>query len=176
MLETQRLILRQWKDSDFPIFAQINTHPNVREFFYQPATIESSIGMAERLRDRIDKNGYGLWAVEIKLTGEFIGFTGLAKVFFNATPTDHTEIAWRLDPTHWGKGYATEAAHAVLEDGFVRIGLPEIIAYTVPHNDASRRIMDKIGMTHNPDDDFDHPDVPKDHRMCRMVLYRARPH
>jgi RimJ/RimL family protein N-acetyltransferase len=174
MLETERLVLRQWKDSDFPAFGQINMHSSVREFFYQPTTIESSIEMAKRLRDRIAKNGYGLWAVELKEGNQFLGFTGLANVFFGGKPTSWTEIAWRIDPAHWGKGYATEAARLALADGFTRIGLPEIIAYTVPHNYASRRVMEKIEMTHNPSDDFDHPDVPKNHKMSRMVFYRAQ--
>lgn len=173
MLETKRLVLRQWKEDDFPAFAKLNTHPQVREFFYQAATSESSIELAKRLRDRIDRYGYGLWAVELKENAQFIGFTGLAKVEVKPLFSS-TEIAWRLDPGYWGKGYATEAAYATLVDGFSRVGLPEIIAYAVPHNYASRRIMDKIGMTYNPAEDFNHPDVPKDHTMSRMVLYRAR--
>jgi RimJ/RimL family protein N-acetyltransferase len=174
MLETERLILRQWREDDFPLFGTLNSDPRVQQSFYHKSDVEASVAMARRLEDRITRYGYGLWAVEFKETSTFVGFTGLAKVMAEIPAAPCTEIAWRIAPEHWGKGIATEAARAALADGFTRVGLDEIVSYTLPSNAASRRIMDKIGMTYDPADDFDHPEIPEGHPMRRMVLYRAK--
>lgn len=173
LLETERLIVRPWREDDFSAFADINTDPRVQAFFHIRATRDSSIAMAGRIKDRIERYGYGLLAVEHKRTHAFIGFTGVSQVHFPAHFTPCMEIAWRIAPSEWGKGYATEAARAVLRDGFARLALLEIVAFTLPDNHASRRVMEKIGMTYDPRDDFDHPDIPKDDPKARMVLYRA---
>jgi ribosomal-protein-alanine N-acetyltransferase len=128
--------------------------------------------LIEKIEAGFEANGYGLWALELRETGEFIGFTGLAKPAFDAHFTPAVEIGWRLTPTAWGKGCATEAAQAALVFGFEDVGLAEVVSFTIVANARSRSVMERIGMTHDPVDDFDHPGIPAGHPQRRHVLYR----
>ena len=126
-----------------------------------------------RIREHFDRHGYGLWAVEVPGVADFIGFVGLAVPRFESHFTPCVEIGWRLAREHWGRGYATEAAHAALEFGFLDLALNEIVSFTATTNRRSRAVMERIGMTRSPDDDFDHPSLPEGHPLRRHVLYRA---
>lgn len=167
-IETERLILREWRLGDFGPFAAINEDPEVMRFFPSVLTKEASDDFARRIIAEMDAKGYGLFAVELKSTGEFIGYTGLHEVSFDAGFKGEVEIGWRLDKCHWNNGYATEAAKAVLN--FARgIGLRVVYSFTATVNAPSERVMQKIGMTKIGE--FDHPSLTSGHRLCRHVLY-----
>lgn len=175
-VNTDRLCLRRWRPSDRAPFAALNADPRVMEYF--PATMarEASDALVTRIEDHFAQHGFGLWAVDIPNVVPFAGFIGLAIPRFTAHFTPCVEIGWRLAAEHWGHGYATEGARAVLTFGFETLGLREIVSFTVPANRRSRRVMERIGMSHNPVDDFDHPALPDGHPLQRHVLYRcARP-
>jgi RimJ/RimL family protein N-acetyltransferase len=174
MLATARLRLRQWRDDDLPAFAALNADPRVMEHFPKTLDRTESDAMAGRVRRHIEENGHGLWAVEVTGVCPFIGFVGLATPRFEAHFTPCTELGWRLAYGHWGRGYATEAAGAVLEFAFERPGLKEVVAFTTHANRRSRRVMERLGMTHDPADDFDHPNLPDDSPHRPHVLYRLR--
>ncbi|MAG92584.1 MAG: GNAT family N-acetyltransferase [Planctomycetaceae bacterium] len=173
-LRTERLILRDWRDEDLPAFARLNADPRVAEFLPAVLTRKESDAMAARIRSGIGENGFGLWAVEVPGVAPFVGFVGLQAPQFEAHFTPCIEVGWRLALEHWNRGYATEAARAAVAFGFDELQFDEIVALTVPHNRASRRVMQKLGMVHRPDDDFDHPRVPTGHPLSRHVLYRLR--
>nr|WP_205830096.1 GNAT family N-acetyltransferase [Microbispora sp. CL1-1] len=164
--------MRRWREDDKEPFAALNADPVVMEHF--PATLsrEDSDALAERIEAGFDEHGFGLWAVEAD--GEFIGFTGLSVPRFTAPFTPCVEIGWRLARSAWGRGYATEAARASLEDGFGRAGLTEVVSFTAVQNVRSQAVMRRLGMTHDPADDFDHPALPAGHPLRRHVLYRIR--
>lgn len=130
-------------------------------------------GWPARKRTHWEEHGFGQWVVEIPGEASFIGVVGLETVSCDAHFTPAVEVAWRLARDFWGKGYATEAARAALEFGFEQLGLDEIVAITVPANWRSRRVMERLGMTRAPEDDFDHPRVPTG-PLRRCVLYRLR--
>jgi len=174
MIETKRLILREWRESDLLPFAQINACGQVCKFLPKQLGREESDALAQCLQAHICKHGYGFFAVELEETGEFIGFTGLKHNDFDAPFTPAVEIGWRLSSSHWGKGYAPEAAKAVLKYGFNEAGLDEIVSFTVPDNMKSRRVMEKVGMERDMDGDFMHPSLPDGHPLQRHVLYRIR--
>jgi len=174
MIKTKRLILRPWQESDLEPFAALNSDPRVREYFPSILTRYESDQMAKEGQAAIDKNGWGFWAVSLKDTSEFIGFIGLNIVDFVEHFTPAVEIGWRLAFEHWGKGYATEGAKASLKYGFEILNLPEIVSFTAEQNMRSRKVMEKIGMLHNPDDDFDYPKYPDGHPLKRQVLYRLK--
>ncbi len=131
-----------------------------------------SDAMIDRMEEHFEGHGFGAWAVEIPGVTPFAGFIGLFVPCFEAHFTPCVEIGWRLDEPYWGHGYATEGALAVTTFGFNVLHLNEIVSFTVPSNTRSRRVMEKIGMTHTPADDFDHPSLPAGHRLRRHVLYR----
>ena len=174
ILSTDRLLLRSWRESDLEPFAALNADPAVMEYFPEPLDRSESDAMVARIMDHFDTHGFGFWAVEAPNVAELIGMVGLAISRFETHFTPCVEIGWRLARAHWGKGYATEAARASLRHGFERLGLDEIVSFTVPQNVRSRAVMEKIGMTRSPADDFDHPSVPEGHRLRRHVLYRIR--
>ena len=174
MFETDRLILRQWQSSDLRPFADLNACKRVCEFLPKTLTVAESTEMAERIMAHFDRHGFGLYAVAQKDGEEFIGFTGLNIPSFEAHFMPAVEIGWRLAYKHWGCGYATEAAQAVLAHAFHTLNLPEIVSFTVPENIRSRRVMEKIGLHHTEKDDFDHPKLPDGHRLKRHVLYRLK--
>lgn len=169
-LETSRLILRRWKEADREPFYRINSDPRVMEFFPACLTRDESDAVIGRINMHFDKHGYGAFAAELRSTGELIGYVGLWIPAFEAYFTPCVEIGWRLHADHWNQGLATEGAEAVLRYAFGELGLPEIVAYTVPANLRSRRVMDKLGMTYERE--FDHPLVADGHPLRRHLLYR----
>jgi ribosomal-protein-alanine N-acetyltransferase len=172
MLETDRLILRRWRPEDREPFARMNADPDVMEFFVVPMTRVESDAFADRIEAGFDEHGFGSWAVEEIATGRFIGFAGLLHQTFEAPFTPAFEIGYRLAKHAWGRGYATEAATEAVRHGFEDAGLSEIVSMTAVGNLRSRAVMRKLGMTHDPADDFDHPKVPDGHDLKRHVLYR----
>jgi RimJ/RimL family protein N-acetyltransferase len=172
-LETSRLRLRLWRDDDFAPFAALNADPRVMEHFPGILARAESDALAARIRDGLLNRKFGLWAVAVPGVAEFIGFVGLTEPSFSAPFTPCVEIGWRLAYDYWGHGYATEAALAALGYGFERLGLREILSFTTPANQRSRNVMERIGMTRNPADDFDHPRLPEGHPLRKHVLYRA---
>jgi len=171
-IETARLLLRRSRDADREPFARMNADPVVMEHFPARLSREESDRFLANIKAHFERHGFGLWAAELRATGEFIGFVGLAVPGFEAPFTPCVEIGWRLDAAHWGRGLATEGAGAVLRHAFEVLGLEEIVSFTVPANMRSRRVMEKLGMTHDALDDFDHPSLPALHPMRRHVLYR----
>jgi RimJ/RimL family protein N-acetyltransferase len=171
-IQTDRLRLRRWLPDDRVPFALLNADPRVTEFLPGPLARAESDALAARIEAHFTQHGFGLWAVDVINGAPFIGFIGLSVPAFVAHFTPCVEIGWRLSADHWGCGYATEGAGAVLAFGFDRLGLEEIVSFTVPDNVRSRRVMEKIGMTYAPADDFDHPSLPAGHRLRRHVLYR----
>ena len=175
-LRTERLKLRRWTAEDRAPFARMNGDPRVMEHFPARLTAAESDTMLERIEAHFDQHGFSWWAVEVVGEASFAGFLGLAVPRFEAHFTPCVEIGWRLAAESWGRGYATEGARAVLRLAFDTLGLDEVVSYTVPANVASRRVMEKLGMTRDPAEDFDHPSQPEGHRLRRHVLYRiARP-
>ncbi|HEY0981586.1 MULTISPECIES: GNAT family N-acetyltransferase [unclassified Schlesneria] len=171
-IKTDRLLLRRWRESDGPLFAQMNADPKVMECFPSLLTREESDESMRRICEHFDEHGFGLWAVEVPGTAEFIGYVGLKYPTWQAWFTPCVEVGWRIDSRYWGNGYAPEAAKASLEFAFHAAGLKEIYSFTVPHNLRSRRVMEKIGMTHMQEHDFAHPILAPDHPLSRHVLYR----
>lgn len=174
MLETARLHLRDWRDSDREPFHRITSDPRVMEFFPALLSREEADALIARIEAHQAQHGFTFFAAELRTTAEFIGFIGMVHTPFEAHFTPCVEIGWRLGAAFWGEGLATEGAQAVLQFGFRELKLPEIVALTVPANYRSRRVMEKLGMTYNPADDFEHPRLPQDHPLRRHVLYRAR--
>jgi RimJ/RimL family protein N-acetyltransferase len=171
-LRTDRLLLRRWRESDRDPFAALNADPEVMEHFLAPLTREQSDAFVDRLEAHFAQHGFSMWAVEVVSNASFAGFVGLLVPRFEAHFTPAVEIGWRLARQHWGHGYASEGARAALAFGFEEVGLEEIVSFTVPQNVRSRRVMEWLGMTRDPADDFDHPLMPECHRVRRHVLYR----
>lgn len=171
-LATERLVLRQWEDDDLIAFAELNADPEVMEHFPAPLTPELAADLIGRHRALLDAGKPGLFAVEVEETGDFIGFVGLAVPAFTAAFTPCVEIGWRLARTAWGRGYATEAGRAVLEHGFTTLGLDEIVSFTTRANLRSRAVMERLGMTRDPAEDFDHPALEPGDPLRTHVLYR----
>jgi RimJ/RimL family protein N-acetyltransferase len=174
-ITTPRLLLRRWRPDDLEPFAAMNADPRVMEFFQKCATRDESDAMAARIQAHFDEKGFGLWAVEIPGVAPFAGFIGLYTPSFEAHFTPCVEIGWRLAVLFWSHGYATEGAAAVLRFAFDAIQLPEVVSMTAVINVRSWRVMERVGMTRSPADDFDHPLVPEGHRLQRHVLFRAKP-
>jgi RimJ/RimL family protein N-acetyltransferase len=171
-LHTDRLVLRHWRDEDREPFALLNDDPAAMEFYPARLTRAESDDFVDRMQARLDADGFGLWAVEVREPGGFIGYVGLAPVPFDAAFTPAVEVGWRLAHAAWGHGYATEAARAALDHGFRVVGLDKIVSFTTPANLRSQRVMQKLGMSCDPADDFDHPNVPDGDPLRRHVLYR----
>ena len=168
-LHTPRLILRQWQDSDTAPVIQMCADEDVMRYFYKKLNASESTAFMHRLRDAIDTRGWGLYAVELKATGEFIGFIGLHVHPPEFDMADAPEIGWRLLPQYWHQGYATEGAKAVLKYAFRHLRLEKIISFTALQNTPSQHVMQKIGLEKVRE--FDHPLIPQDHELCRHVLY-----
>ena len=172
ILRTPRLLLREWRSEDRAPFAVLNADPRVME--HLPALLgrRQSDALARRSEHHFVRHGFGPWAVEVPGTASFIGFVGLVVPAFDAHFTPCVEIGWRLSANHWGKGYATEAALAAARHAFDALGVDQLVSFTTPANVRSQAVMRRIGMTHDPADDFDHPRFPAGHRLSRHVLYR----
>lgn len=171
-LRTPRLVLRPWRESDLEPFAVMNADPEVMRHFPSTLSRSEAADLMRRIEEHFRKHGFGPWAVEIIGGESFIGFTGIMVPEIEAAFTPCIEVGWRIAREHWGKGYAPEAARAALGFGFNEAGLEEIVSFTVEGNRASRRVMEKLGMTRDPADDFDHPHLPPGDPLRRHVLYR----
>ncbi len=170
-LDTPRLVLRQWRDSDREAFAAINADLAVMEFFPALQDRAASDAMIESWREQIQVQGWSNWAVERRDTGALAGFVGLTRPRRALPFTPCIEIGWRLGRAHWGRGFATEAARAALAFGFERAGLDEIVSYTALLNHRSVAVMEKLGMD-NAHADFEHPALPDGHALRPHCLYR----
>ncbi|MGD2168756.1 MAG: GNAT family N-acetyltransferase [Chlamydiota bacterium] len=175
-LLTKRLLLRQWKESDLSLFANINSDRRVMEYFPSTLSKKESDSLAEKIQKELKEKEYGFWAIEVIGVAPFIGFVGLHYPDFQASFTPCIEIGWRLAYEHWGKGYAFEAASKVIDYAFNTLNLQELVSFTTVKNKRSRKLMEKLGMTHNPSDDFDHPKLQKNHPLRPHVLYRKKTH
>jgi RimJ/RimL family protein N-acetyltransferase len=175
-IQTARLRLRRWRPDDRPAFARLNADPRVMEHFPSVLTREASDALADLIDLHFERHGYGLWAVEIPGTAPFAGFIGLSVPAFAAPFTPCVEIGWRLAAGHWGCGYAVEGARAVLACAFDTLDLDEVVSFTVPANVRSRRVMERIGMSHDPADDFDHPAGAGRHVLYRITGSRSLNH
>ncbi|HEX6802940.1 MAG TPA: GNAT family N-acetyltransferase [Terriglobales bacterium] len=172
ILLTERLVLRRWRDSDLAPFARLNADPRVMEFLPRRLSREESDAAADRIDEHFRRHGFGLYAAELRPAGAFLGFIGVSIPAFKARFSPCIEIGWRLAAEYWGQGLATEGARVVARHAFEELGLEEIVSFTVPANARSRRVMEKLGMSHHPDEDFDHPQLPPGHPLRRHVLYR----
>ena len=150
MLTTKRLRLRLWRDEDLPGFAALNSDSRVMQYMAKQLDRRESDASAERIKQHFVRHGFGLWAVELIGIADFIGFTGFSVPSFEAHFTPCVEIAWRLARDYWGFGYATEAAFAARDYGFAHLGFEQIVSFTVPANQRSRNVMERIGMTRSP--------------------------
>ncbi|MFI8607208.1 GNAT family N-acetyltransferase [Pseudomonas sp. NPDC077649] len=169
-----RLLLRAWRDADLPVFAALNADAEVMRHFPAPLDAAQSAQLLARIREHFEAHGYGFWALERRDTGELIGVTGLAQVGFDAPFVPAVEIGWRLARAHWRQGYASEAARAALAVAFERLGLEQVVSFTVPANLPSQAVMRAIGMQRDESGDFRHPRVPDGHPLQPHVLYRIR--
>jgi len=172
VIETARLSLRGWRASDRLPFALMNADPRVMEFMPACLSPAESDAFAERIQAQFEQRGFGLYAAELRQEHRFIGFIGLSVPNFDTHFTPCVEIGWRLAAAYWGRGLATEGARAVAAHAFESLRIKELVSFTVPMNTPSRRVMEKLGMSHNPSDDFDHPKLPHGHPLRRHVLYR----
>ena len=170
-LVTERLILRQWKKSDFPLFAKLNADPDVMEFYPNTLSKSESNAMADKLHGLIAEQGWGFWAVETKKEQEFIGFVGLHKPGYDLPVTPCVEIGWRLAKKYWGKGYATEAAHESLRFGLEDLGLNEVYSFASVSNKRSSAVMKRLKMI-NINSNFEHPMIPVGNSLREHVLYK----
>ena len=180
-LETERLVLRSWEESDFDPLAVILADPQVRRFYPKALTREEARVVFDFALARQAENGFHFGAAERRSDGRFVGLVGLGHIgeplrdALNGHPL--VEIGWQFDQSVWGQGLAPEAAAAWLAWGFAKLPVPEIVAFTFAGNAPSRRVMEKLGMATDPTDDFQHPGLPEGHRLRPHVLYRiARPH
>lgn len=173
MRETERLVLRRWREEDRVPFRRMNADPRVMEFMPALLTAAESDAMVDRIEAHFRERGFGLFAVEEKEGGAFLGYVGLSVPGFDAPFMPAVEIGWRLAVEYWGRGLASEAAREVLRYGFEVVGLESVVSFTVPANVRSRCVMEKIGMRFETE--FEHPRLPHGHPLRRHVLYRVRP-
>lgn len=173
-LRTARLVLRTWREEDLAPFAAMNADARVMEHFPNVLTREESDTLVASIGVFIEKNHFGFWAVEMPGVAPFVGFVGLSIPSFAAPFMPCVEIGWRIAFEHWDRGIATEGARAALDTAFGQLGLSEVVSFTVTENTRSRRVMERLGMRHDPREDFDHPRVPEGHPLRRHVLYRIR--
>jgi RimJ/RimL family protein N-acetyltransferase len=170
-LQTERLHLRAWRAEDVEPFAAMNADPRVMAYFPSTQSRDASAAAVARWQARMAERGWGLWAAELRRTGEFIGFVGLAEPPLELPCSPCVEIGWRLAFAHWGQGYATEGAKGALGIGFERLGLDEVVSFTAVGNRRSRAVMERLGMTER-DPTFAHPSVPADSPVREHCLYR----
>jgi RimJ/RimL family protein N-acetyltransferase len=173
-LTTERLVLRPWRPTDLEAFAALNADPRVMEFYPATLTRPEAEAVFRKLEQRLGQHGLCKWAVELKETQAFIGSVGLNVPDYPLPFSPCVEVGWKLAFDYWGHGYAQEGARAAVSYGFEKLRLAEIVAFTSAINERSRKVMERIGMTYDPDSDFDHPHVAEGHRLRRHVLYRKR--
>lgn len=172
-IETDRLILRPWRDADLKPYADIMVDPEVGQWLGGPFSRDQAYDRVVRFATSLEETGLGRLAMERRSDGRMIGHCGLAPTPEGPGVPQGLEIGWALAPEAWGSGYATEAAHAVIADGFARFDAPEILAFTGTMNLRSQAVMQRLGMTRRPDRDFDHPLLAKDHPLRRHIVYSA---
>jgi RimJ/RimL family protein N-acetyltransferase len=170
-LDTRRLRLRRWRESDREPFAALSADPAVMEFFPSPQSRQATDASIDAWQSQFDAQGWSNWAVEHLGSGEFLGFAGLSVPRRVLPFSPCVEVGWRLARRYWGHGYATEAARAALSVGFTQLALPEIVSFTALANLRSRAVMERIGMR-NANRDFEHPGVPQGHALRLHCLYR----
>lgn len=170
-LETERLRLCTWQERHIAPFAAMNADPAVMRHFPALWSEERTRAMVARQQELFAQRGWGHWAVELKDSGEFIGFVGLSEPPATLPCAPCVEIGWRLAARHWHQGYATEGARAVLRLGFEQLGLAEIVSFTAVTNTPSQAVMRRIGLQHEPSRDFDHPAIPADSPLCPHLLF-----
>jgi RimJ/RimL family protein N-acetyltransferase len=173
-LLTSRLRLRKWREEDLTPFAEINEDPRVMEFFPKTLTRIESDAFAERICAQLNHHPFGLWAVEILQQAQFIGFVGLAEPTFKEHFTPCVEIGWRLGQEYWGRGYALEAAQRVIKYAFEDLCLSELVSFTAVNNLRSQMLMQRLGLSSDASDDFEHPSLSEGHPLRKHVLYRLR--
>lgn len=171
IIETERLRMRPWQASDSTPFAAMNGDERVMEFFPSVINKEASDGIISRLQDHFNEYGWGFWAVELRATGEFIGFIGLLVPRKEIPAYPCVEVGWRLAPQFWHQGYATEGARASLDFAFDQLGLAYVVAFVVPENTPSRAVMHRLGMR-DMNQPFIHPMMPEGSRYRTCCLYR----
>ena len=174
-IATARLLLRPWREADFEPVAAMFADAIVMRYFDRTRTQAQTRAWLDRVQAHFAAQGFGLWAVEIPGEAPFIGFVGLSTVPRSLPIAPATEAVWTLAQAFWGHGYAGEAARAAIDDGFARLGLREIVAFTAAVNTPSRRVMAKIGMRHAAGEAFDHPAIAEGHELRNHVVYRIRP-
>jgi RimJ/RimL family protein N-acetyltransferase len=168
--ETHRLLLRQWQPKDYSAFAALNADPEVMRYFPAPLTTDQSDAIANLCQQLIDLFGWGFWAVELKSSGEFIGFCGLHVPSDPLPFAPCVEIGWRFARPFWGQGYATEAATAAMQTGFDQLQFEELVSFTTAENQRSVAVMQRLAM--QPAGAFEHPALPEGHPLRHHLLYR----
>lgn len=168
-VRTERLLMRRWREADRDPFAELNGDP--RTMVYFPSTLDraESDALVDRIEKRFEEQGFGLWALEISETGQFIGFTGLSPMPPDVPGAGGMEVGWRLTRHAWHHGYATEAARAAVGVAFEGAGLTELWSMTAVLNEPSQAVMRRLGMVEAAR--FDHPRVPAGHRIQPHVTY-----
>lgn len=173
-IETPRLILRDWRDADIEPWCALCADPRVMQFFPKTSDHAESRASAAVMRSRVETEGYGWWAVEVKGGQPFAGVIALQKVPGEMPFAPAMEVGWRLAFDLWGRGLATEGALGALGFAFERLECDEIVAFTAAINLRSQRVMEKLGMQHDLAHDFKHPKLPAGHPLQNHVLYRLR--
>jgi RimJ/RimL family protein N-acetyltransferase len=173
-LRTKRLLLRRWTTEDREPFARISADPDVMRYRLAPLSRSQSDDLIDETEASFDQNGFGLWAVERIEDGRFLGFTGFGTSDFGAPFCPAVDVGWTLARDAWGHGYATEGAVAALDYAFGSLRLDEVVAHTTALNERSWAVMERLGMTHDPEDDFDAPWYEPGHPRRRFVLYRMQ--
>jgi RimJ/RimL family protein N-acetyltransferase len=171
-ITTERLLLRQWREDDREPFQALNADPLVAQFTVGVLAPDASDVVFDRIQGHFDRHGFGLWAAELRESHTFLGFIGLSVPPFDAPFMPAVEVGWRLRSDYWNRGLATEGARAAMRYGFETLNLAGLVSFTVPANLRSRRVMEKLGLTYDQRDDFDHPQLPAGHPLRRHVLYR----
>ena len=170
ILRSTRLLLRPWTEADLEPFAAMGADREVMEHFPSLLTAEESDAVVDRIAEHFDREGFGMWAVEVPGIAPFIGFAGLARPHWRP---EVVEVGWRLARPFWGHGYATEAGRTAIDWGFAQLGLPEIVAFVVPRNIRSQAVMARLGMHRDPAADFEHPLIPAGHPLRPHWLFRV---
>ncbi|WP_029040098.1 GNAT family N-acetyltransferase [Cucumibacter marinus] len=173
-LETERLVLRDWMPRDYAPYARMLADPYVRRFYPSTLSEAEAYAMIDRYRENLARDGFGFLVVERKKDGAFLGDVGISKVPYEVPGNPEIEIGWLLGKRYWGHGYAPEAALACLDHAWREAKIPEVVAFTYEGNTPSQRVMQKIGMTSDPTENFNHPKVPRGHKLRPHVLYRIK--
>lgn len=168
-IETERLILRSWRMTDRGVFAEINSNNKVMRYFPKPLSIDESNGFVDRINSEFEETGFGLYAVEIKETGEFIGYVGFHRFAFDVPFSPGWEIGWRISDKFWNKGYATEAAMACIKYAQEKKLCNRLYSFTAVPNIASENVMKRIGMSF--EGLFMHPALAEGHWLKEHKLY-----